>query len=113
MARVALVTGGTRGIGEAISVALKDAGYKVAATLQIHNYDGTKNETYSHNSDEVDALSILIIMTSKSANRVYTVLCSTKLLQSMCANLFFLELQNVFEEMHSLVSNHLHTMCYT
>ena len=31
MARVALVTGGTRGIGEAISVALKDAGYEVAA----------------------------------------------------------------------------------
>jgi acetoacetyl-CoA reductase len=35
MARVALVTGGTRGIGEAISVALKAAGYKVAA-----NYAG-------------------------------------------------------------------------
>jgi acetoacetyl-CoA reductase len=32
MARVALVTGGTRGIGEAISQALKDAGYTVAAT---------------------------------------------------------------------------------
>ena len=32
MARVAIVTGGTRGIGGAISVALKDAGYKVAAT---------------------------------------------------------------------------------
>ncbi len=31
MARVALVTGGTRGIGAAISVALKDAGHKVAA----------------------------------------------------------------------------------
>ncbi len=35
MARVALVTGGTRGIGEAVSIALKDAGYKVAA-----NYAG-------------------------------------------------------------------------
>src|SRR5471030_1319098 len=32
MARVAVVTGGTRGIGEAISVGLKKAGYKVAAT---------------------------------------------------------------------------------
>ncbi|MGK9236893.1 acetoacetyl-CoA reductase [Inquilinus limosus] len=32
MARVAVVTGGTRGIGEAISVALKEKGYKVAAT---------------------------------------------------------------------------------
>jgi len=35
MARVAVVTGGTRGIGEAISVGLKEAGYKVAA-----NYAG-------------------------------------------------------------------------
>lgn len=35
MARTALVTGGTRGIGEAICVALQDAGYNVAA-----NYGG-------------------------------------------------------------------------
>ena len=35
MARVAVVTGGTRGIGEAISKALKEAGYTVAA-----NYAG-------------------------------------------------------------------------
>ena len=35
MPRTALVTGGSRGIGAAISVALKDAGYKVAA-----NYAG-------------------------------------------------------------------------
>jgi acetoacetyl-CoA reductase len=35
MTRVALVTGGTRGIGAAISVELKNAGYKVAA-----NYGG-------------------------------------------------------------------------
>ena len=32
MSRTALVTGGSRGIGEAISKALKDAGYTVAAT---------------------------------------------------------------------------------
>jgi acetoacetyl-CoA reductase len=32
MSRVAVVTGGTRGIGEAISIALKAAGYKVAAS---------------------------------------------------------------------------------
>jgi acetoacetyl-CoA reductase len=37
MARVAIVTGGTRGIGEAISIALRDAGYKVAA-----NYAGNE-----------------------------------------------------------------------
>ncbi|MCL4163852.1 UNVERIFIED_CONTAM: hypothetical protein GTU68_007201, partial [Idotea baltica] len=35
MSRVALVTGGTRGIGEAISISLKEAGYNVAA-----NYAG-------------------------------------------------------------------------
>lgn len=35
MARTALVTGGSRGIGAAISIALKDAGYNVAA-----NYGG-------------------------------------------------------------------------
>src|SRR5689334_15159663 len=35
MARVALVTGGTRGIGAAISLGLKNAGYVVAA-----NYGG-------------------------------------------------------------------------
>ncbi|MFN3230923.1 MAG: acetoacetyl-CoA reductase [Alphaproteobacteria bacterium] len=35
MGRVAIVTGGTRGIGAAVSVALKDAGYTVAA-----NYGG-------------------------------------------------------------------------
>jgi acetoacetyl-CoA reductase len=32
MARAAVVTGGTRGIGRAISIALKNAGYRVAAT---------------------------------------------------------------------------------
>jgi acetoacetyl-CoA reductase len=32
MARVAVVTGGTRGIGRAISIRLKEAGYRVAAT---------------------------------------------------------------------------------
>lgn len=32
MSRVAVVTGGTRGIGAAISIALQQAGYKVAAT---------------------------------------------------------------------------------
>ncbi|MFL6759025.1 acetoacetyl-CoA reductase [Sphingomonas sp.] len=37
MARVAIVTGGTRGIGEAISIALRDMGLKVAA-----NYAGNE-----------------------------------------------------------------------
>jgi acetoacetyl-CoA reductase len=39
MARVAVVTGGTRGIGEAISVALRDAGVTVAA-----NYAGNEQK---------------------------------------------------------------------
>src|SRR6186997_2110177 len=37
MARVAIVTGGSRGIGEAISIALKEAGMTVAA-----NYAGNE-----------------------------------------------------------------------
>ena len=37
--RVAVVTGGTRGIGEAVSIALKKAGYKVAA-----NYAGNEEK---------------------------------------------------------------------
>lgn len=37
MSRVAIVTGGTRGIGKAISVALKDAGYVVAATYNSND----------------------------------------------------------------------------
>jgi acetoacetyl-CoA reductase len=45
MARVAVVTGGTRGIGEAISIALKKAGYLVAA-----NYAGNdeRAKAFSH-----------------------------------------------------------------
>ncbi|MGZ8998460.1 MAG: acetoacetyl-CoA reductase [Allosphingosinicella sp.] len=39
MARVAVVTGGTRGIGEAISIALRDAGVTVAA-----NYAGNEEK---------------------------------------------------------------------
>jgi acetoacetyl-CoA reductase len=45
MARVALVTGGSRGIGAAISRALKDAGYKVAA-----NYAGNDEAAASFKS---------------------------------------------------------------
>jgi acetoacetyl-CoA reductase len=44
MARVAVVNGGTRGIGEAISVALKDAGYQVAA-----NYGGNDEAARAFN----------------------------------------------------------------
>ena len=46
MTRVALVTGGTRGIGAAISVALKNAGYKVAA-----NYAGNDEKAKAFEAD--------------------------------------------------------------
>lgn len=46
MSRVALVTGGTRGIGAAISTALKDAGYNVAA-----NYGGNDDAASAFNKD--------------------------------------------------------------
>ena len=45
MARVAVVTGGTRGIGEAISVGLKNAGYTVAA-----NYAGNEERARAFTS---------------------------------------------------------------
>ena len=46
MARVALVTGGSRGIGAAISRALKDAGFNVAA-----NYAGNDEAAASFNNE--------------------------------------------------------------
>jgi len=46
MARVAVVTGGTRGIGAAISKALKAAGYKVAA-----NYGGNDEAAQKFKSE--------------------------------------------------------------
>lgn len=44
MGRVAVVTGGTRGIGEAISIALKNAGYKVAA---VYGGDDVKAKAFT------------------------------------------------------------------
>ncbi|MBW8640604.1 beta-ketoacyl-ACP reductase [Hoeflea sp. WL0058] len=46
MSRVAVVTGGSRGIGAAISVCLKDAGYKVAA-----NYAGNDEKAKAFNEE--------------------------------------------------------------
>ncbi len=50
MARVALVTGGTRGIGAAVSKALRAAGYEVAATYHANDEaaDKFKAETGVH-----------------------------------------------------------------
>jgi acetoacetyl-CoA reductase len=42
MQRVALVTGGTRGIGHAISIALQEAGHKVAANYVGHDETARK-----------------------------------------------------------------------
>ena len=54
MAKVALVTGGSRGIGAAISTALKDAGYTVAA-----NYAG--------NDDAARAIALYCDLASRAA----------------------------------------------
>ena len=48
MAKVAVVTGGTRGIGEIVAVELKQAGYKVAATY-AGNDDAAKNFSSKNN----------------------------------------------------------------
>src|SRR6056297_1699385 len=61
MARVALVTGGSRGIGEAISKALKADGYEVAATYAGNDEkaakftDETGIKTYKWNVADYDA----------------------------------------------------------
>ena len=43
--RVALITGGTRGIGAAISIRLKETGYKVAAIYAGNDEVATKFST--------------------------------------------------------------------
>lgn len=61
MSRVALVTGGSRGIGASISNALKDAGYSVAATYAGNDEaaakftDETGIKTYKWNVADYDA----------------------------------------------------------
>ena len=43
--RVVLITGGTRGIGAANFIRLKETGYKVAATYMCNNEVATKFST--------------------------------------------------------------------
>jgi acetoacetyl-CoA reductase len=63
MSRVALVTGGTRGIGEAISIMLKEAGYTVAANYggnddAANEFSGrTGIKTYKFDVSDFDAVS--------------------------------------------------------
>ena len=55
MGRVAVVTGGTRGIGKAVSVDLKDAGYCVAAIYGTDHEAAKKfSEESGINSYQVD-----------------------------------------------------------
>ena len=42
MTKIALVTGGTRGIGATISISLKNAGYNVAATYNSNTEKASK-----------------------------------------------------------------------
>lgn len=66
MARVALVTGGTRGIGEAISIALKDAGCTVAANYAGNDeaakefHDRTGIAVYKFDVGDFDACSAAV-----------------------------------------------------
>jgi acetoacetyl-CoA reductase len=61
MARVAIVTGGSRGIGEAISLALRDAGFTVAANFAGNEEkakaftDATGIKTYKWDVSDLDA----------------------------------------------------------
>ncbi|MYB34684.1 MAG: acetoacetyl-CoA reductase [Gammaproteobacteria bacterium] len=61
MSTVAIVTGGTRGIGEAISMALKEAGHRVAATYAGNDEsarkfsDSTGISTYKFDVSDFDA----------------------------------------------------------
>ena len=61
MGRIAIVTGGTRGIGEAISVGLKEVGYTVAATYAGNDEaakrftDKTGMPTYKFNVSDYEA----------------------------------------------------------
>ncbi|TCS61713.1 acetoacetyl-CoA reductase [Varunaivibrio sulfuroxidans] len=51
MSKVAVVTGGTRGIGRAVSIALQDAGYRVAAT-----YCGNEEAALAFNNETAIAV---------------------------------------------------------
>ena len=64
MARVAVVTGGTRGIGEAISVALRDAGMQVAA-----NYAGNEEKARQLVSAEWSCWPLIIAPSHKFHSR--------------------------------------------
>ena len=61
MGRVALVTGGSRGIGASISKALKEAGFTVAA-----NYAGNDEAASSFTADAISALSCAGVKSSTS-----------------------------------------------
>ncbi len=66
MSRVAVVTGGTRGIGEAISIALKEAGYTVAANYAGNDEaakkfsDRTGISTYRFDVSDIDECQVAV-----------------------------------------------------
>ncbi len=82
MARVALVTGGSRGIGEAISKALKAEGYEVAATYAGNDEKAaaftaeTGIKTYKWNVADYDASSAGVAQVEADLGPIDTVIAN-------------------------------------
>lgn len=82
MGRVALVTGGSRGIGEAISKALKADGYEVAATYAGNDEaaakftDATGIKTYKWNVADYDASAAGIAQVESDLGPIDTVIAN-------------------------------------
>jgi acetoacetyl-CoA reductase len=82
MARVALVTGGSRGIGEAISKALKAEGYEVAATYAGNDAaaaaftEATGIKTYKWNVADYDASKAGIAQVEEDLGPIDTVVAN-------------------------------------
>ena len=68
MSRVALVTGGTRGIGEAICVGLKERGYKVAANY-VGNEERATAFTEKNAAGNVSSMRALVSMNLATSGR--------------------------------------------
>ena len=82
MARVALVTGGTRGIGEAISISLKGAGREVVANYAGNEHaardfhERTGIPVYKFDVSDFEATTAAIQQSARRWNRLWDRVCS-------------------------------------